>query len=344
MATVLAAQAGTGQNLIINGDFASGNSGFTSGYAFGDVSGPGSYTIGINPSTAPGAFGDWCNCGDHTSGTGNMMIVNGANSASLPVWEETVAVTPSTNYTFSYWGAEVDHDSSSLPHLSLSINGKVIGSSIFPEYPPDNGGAWQNYTFKWNSGSSQSADLAIFDLNTDAPWNDFVLDDISFSAASGPAGGAAPSAHHASTSGPIITHAQVMVKDVQGIEIPLKQQEKIALMFMEAIASMEDDCNRHLSRRCSLAELVAGPKSPDWNIGKLKYDPAQDPNYKYTVTIAGTSWTASANPQRAGLGGLFVDGARGMIANSYYNANGPATANDKQLNEISVSGELFQVQ
>jgi hypothetical protein len=35
-----------------------------------------------------------------------MMIVNGANSASWPIWEETVSVTPSTDYTFSYWGAE----------------------------------------------------------------------------------------------------------------------------------------------------------------------------------------------------------------------------------------------
>jgi hypothetical protein len=186
--------------------------------------------------------------------------------------------------------------------------------------------------------------LAIFDLNTDSPWNDFALDDISFSASSGPAGGAAPSAHNASTSGPITTHAVVAVKDMHEVEIPLKQQEKVAVMFMEAIGSLETECDLHLNRRCSLAELVASPRSPGWNVGKLKYDPARDPNYKYTVTIAGTGWMASANPQRAGLGGFFADNSRGLIADSYYNTNGPATAKDKQLNEISVSGELFQVQ
>jgi hypothetical protein len=53
---------------------------------------------------------------------------------------------------------------------------------------------------------------------------------------------------------------------------------------------------------------------------------------------------ASANPLRAGLGGFFVDGNGGMIANSYYKANGPATAKDRKVDEISVSGELFQVQ
>jgi hypothetical protein len=33
-----------------------------------------------------------------------------------------------------------------------------------------------------------------------------------------------------------------------------------------------------------------------------------------------------------------------MIAETYYKADGPATAKDRQLDEISVAGELFQVQ
>ncbi|MGO8932084.1 MAG: hypothetical protein ACLPLZ_07340 [Terracidiphilus sp.] len=189
LAVALAVGAQTSPNLVINGDFENGNTGFTSGYTLGDVSNPGFYAIGANPSTATGAFGDWCNCGDHTSGTGKMMIVNGGGDATVPVWEETVAVTPSTGYTFSYWGAEVDHDSSSLPHLALKINGAVIGSSTFPEYPPDNGGQWQNYRFTWKSGSNKIADLALYDLNTDSSWNDFAVDDISFSVLPGPTSG-----------------------------------------------------------------------------------------------------------------------------------------------------------
>jgi hypothetical protein len=185
-AAVLAAAAGTAQNLVINGDFENGNTGFTTGYAMGNVNGPGTYTIGTNPSAAPGAYGDWCNCGDHTTGAGNMMIVNGANNASWPVWEETVTVTPSTEYVFSYWAAEVDHDSNSVPHLLVRINGRVTGNSYLPKNSPDNGGRWQNYRFRWNSGTSQKADLAIFDQNTETAWNDFALDDISFTVAPPP--------------------------------------------------------------------------------------------------------------------------------------------------------------
>jgi hypothetical protein len=219
VATCLAVGAVTSQNLVINGDFESGNTGFTSGYTFGDDSNPGGYTIGANPSTANGAFGDWCNCGDHTSGTGKMMIVNGSGDATLPVWEETVAVTPSTEYTFSYWGAEVDHDSSSLPHLELKINGAVIGSSTFPEFSPDNGGQWQNYKFTWKSGTSKNADLVLVDLNTDASWNDFALDDISFTAVAGVAGGTAAAALSASSSAPITAAAQIAMKDSDGYSL-----------------------------------------------------------------------------------------------------------------------------
>jgi hypothetical protein len=157
-------------------------------------------------------------------------------------------------------------------------------------------------------------------------------------------GGTAGAALTASSSGPITTTAQITVKDSQGVEITLKSQEKIALMFIETIASLEGDCKLHLSRSCSLAELVAGPKSPNWNIGKVKYDPALDRNYKYTVTVTGGGWIASANPQHAGLGGFFLDGTRGMIANSYYSSTGPATVKDKELSEISITGAPFQLQ
>lgn len=330
-------------NLVVNGDFERGNMGFTTGYTFGDLSGPGSYSIVSNPSTAKGSYGDWCNCGDHTTGSGNMMVVNGANSASTPVWKETVHVTPATDYTFSYWGAEVDHDSSSLPRLLVKINGRVIGTGTIPERSPDNGGSWHDYKSKWNSGSSSRAHLAIYDANTHTGWNDFMIDDIHFNSTSVATGVAAKGGGQASSEDPITTHAQIIVKDARGSVIPLKPQEKTALMFMQAISFLEDDCKLQLNRNCSLAELIVGPKAANWNIGRLKYDPGKDPNYNYTVTISKNGWTASAKPQRPDLAGFFVDGIGRMAANTYYRANGPATDQDTKLDEISISGELFQV-
>ncbi len=341
-ASAFLVQAAAAQNLVVNGDFESGNTGFTTRYAFGDVSGPGTYNIGTNPSTAPDAYGDWCNCGDHTSGTGNMMIVNGANSVAWPFWEETVHVAPGTDYAFSYWGAEVDHESNSLPHVAVRINGKIVGNSYFPQNSPDNGGQWMNFTFTWNSGSSHTADIALVDLNTDTVFNDFAIDDVSFAQASG-SGGAASGGQDDRASGPIVTVANIKIADENGTAIALNSAEKVALMFMDSIEFMESDCNLHLSRFCSLPELVSGVSSPSADIGRLKYDPARDANYSYTVAFAGSGWTASATPRRGGLGGFFFDGRHGMVADSYYQADGVATGNSTKLGDISIEGELFHV-
>jgi hypothetical protein len=167
-------------NLVRNGDFEGGQTGFTSGYAYGNVANPGTYWIGTKPSQAPGAFADWYSGGDHTTGSGNMLVVNGANSASLPVWQEDVSVTPNTTYTFSCWVVEVDQSSNSIPHVQLKINGNAVGDFLAPQNSPDNGGKWEVFTVTWNSGSARRATLALFDLNTDSGWNDFALDDISF--------------------------------------------------------------------------------------------------------------------------------------------------------------------
>jgi hypothetical protein len=342
-AVALMPDAVAAQNLAVNGDFESGNAGFTSQYSFGDVSGPGTYNVGPNPSSTPGAYSHWCNCSDHTTGTGMMMIVNGANSASWPVWEEVVHVVPSTEYKFSYWGAQVDHSSGSLPPVLLKINGRAIGCSYFLQNSPDNNGQWQEFSFSWNSGSSHAADLALLDLNTDTGGNDFALDDISFTPAAS-SRDASPAGRETLASGPIITRAQVTVKDSNGNTIELKPAEKVAVMFVQAISFMENDCMNGLKRRCSLAELVAGVNSPSWPVGRLKYDPARDPNYKYTITISGKMWTANAVPQHPGLGGFYVEeGASQIMADTYYNRNGAATDNDIALTSIGVGGEQFQV-
>ena len=73
-------------SLVANGDFSAGNTGFTSSYTY--VTGPGSlvpegvYTITTDPHLEhPGAV----SFGDHTTGTGEMMAVNGA-STPISVW------------------------------------------------------------------------------------------------------------------------------------------------------------------------------------------------------------------------------------------------------------------
>lgn len=165
---------------------------------------------------------------------------------------------------------------------------------------------------------------------------------LAMSAGSGSAQAPAGKGKNAASSVNVITtQAKIEIKDQQGAEIKLKQEEQIAIMFLEAISSLEDDCRDHLQRPCPLDELVKGAKAPDWKIGKLKFDPAKDANYRYAITITGDSWVAKADPLHAGLGGFFYDGSH-MIYNSYYNPGAAATADSTRLGENRNRGGFVQ--
>ena len=162
-------------NLIDNGDFEGGNSGFSSDYTYspGDLVPEGLYDILPNAQASHPGFAP---CGDHTSGTGNMMAVNGAGTPNQNVWCQTVNVTPNTLYVFSAWVTTLVAASPAL--LQFSINGGTIGP-IFSA--PSTNCQWINFFTTWNSGANTSATICIVNQNTVLGGNDFALDDLLFS-------------------------------------------------------------------------------------------------------------------------------------------------------------------
>ncbi|MBK7935831.1 MAG: gliding motility-associated C-terminal domain-containing protein [Lewinellaceae bacterium] len=161
-------------NLIVNGDFESGNSDFTSDYVYnpGDLVPEGVYDVLANPQDDHPSFAP---CDDHTSGSGNMMVVNGAGVPNQNVWCQTMPVTPNTQYVFSAWVTSVVAASPAL--LQFSINGSPLGN-IFAA--PGGTCNWQQFFQLWNSGSNSSATICIVNQNTTLGGNDFALDDIVF--------------------------------------------------------------------------------------------------------------------------------------------------------------------
>ncbi|MBN9380250.1 MAG: gliding motility-associated C-terminal domain-containing protein [Chitinophagaceae bacterium] len=166
----------TGPNLIVNGDFGGGNINFTSDYTFSSVDdAEGKYFIGANPH-------DWdpsapSSCGDHTSGAGNMMMVNGYELVpGASVWSQQITVQPNTNYAFSTWVQSLIYLNPAS--LQFYING-------VPLAPPFTASAtacsWQQFYTVWNSGSNTTANIKIVDQNMNWAGNDFALDDISLS-------------------------------------------------------------------------------------------------------------------------------------------------------------------
>ena len=144
-------------------------------------------------------------------------------------------------------------------------------------------------------------------------------------------------------SAQIQTSAKVEVEDEHG-KVALKRPEQIAVMFLTAIQSIEGDCQRHVGEACTMQQMVNGPPAKDkWHVKKLKYDPAVDENYTYTVTATGQKWEARADPRKPGLGG-FLWTAKGFSPDAFYNPKGPASTSDRKLTGRSVDGDSFAIQ
>lgn len=167
-------------NLIVNGDFSGGNSGFSTQYTYmPDLPGSttelwneGTYSVGSNPNSVHTNFDP---CTDHTGG-GNMMIVNGAASLAQ-VWCQTVTVLPNTTYIFQAFAASVENSSPAI--LQFSINGVLIGSTVNLSSSTC---VWEEFYETWDSGTNTSIQICITNQNTEPSGNDFALDDIFFGA------------------------------------------------------------------------------------------------------------------------------------------------------------------
>lgn len=169
-------------NLVVNGDFESGNNGFTSAYIYGTggtyglLSNEGQYAIATSPSLTHNNF---FNCVDHSAtGVGNMLIANGSGILNTSVWCQTVAISPNTDYLFSTWFMNALNDAN-VSNLQFFINDVQIGG-IFSSSPL--GCIWEEFNETWNSGSATVANLCIKNQNTTVGGNDFALDDIKFQA------------------------------------------------------------------------------------------------------------------------------------------------------------------
>jgi hypothetical protein len=174
----------TATELIVNGDFTAGNTGFTSAYTFippasGALVPGNNFTIDVDPNISHIDF--WGQ--DHTTNDGNFMIVNGNG---LPtVWTQTVNVIPNTVYKFSAWAISLN-DEPLNSNLSFSIDGVEQPASrtgVLPTGAITNAGPfdWVQFEGTWNSGAKTGlTDVSIVVIAQGAAASGFGLDDISF--------------------------------------------------------------------------------------------------------------------------------------------------------------------
>jgi len=191
--------------MVANGNFTAGNTGFTSDYTYWpDIAGnnelvpdngTNGYSVGTNGQNFhPNFWGQ--DHSNNTVGPRNFMLVNG--HGSLKIWRETLNVTVNTDYYFSAWAISLN-SAGPYANLRFSINGAQVGTTTGPLPPrPQNNNPpfnWIQFYGNWNSGDSTTALLEIVDLETAAGGNDFGLDDISFGSLSPASSVASPSAN-----------------------------------------------------------------------------------------------------------------------------------------------------
>ena len=162
--------------LIFNGDFELGDTGFSSQLRFSPLvlkNREGSYAIGTNPKLYSSNFDS---CYDHTTSTGMMMIVNGALGADTLVWAQKVqSIKKNTDYELIFFYASADIARPAV--MQVLINKDTIPQIA---YFPIESCNWLSYKIVWNSGNSDTALIRLYDINYQQAGNDYMIDDISF--------------------------------------------------------------------------------------------------------------------------------------------------------------------
>ena len=173
------------QNLIVNPDFESGNTGFFSDYQYmttGSVD-AGQYCVDVNSTGHGVGMVGWPTILGY-GGSGNYMLVNGFGGNTNPTkaaWKQTVTVTPNTDYIFSCQVVNLAQSvfgySPNPAILRLKINGSTVGG----DYTVAQNNSWHEWSASWHNGNATQAEIAIYDVYTgdSGLGDDFGLDHLS---------------------------------------------------------------------------------------------------------------------------------------------------------------------
>ena len=192
-AALIAAGSASATELLTNGDFDAGNTGFYSHYTYSPPDGTGmnlwpesTYDITTNAHLDHPAFSPFA---DHTPGgdRGMMMVINGSPTADEIIWSEgdvgggaPLIGAANTDYTFSFWLASVYP--ASPADLQLWVNGaKVQGETFAALGGSDHLGQWQEFSYSGVTGDTGLQSVSLTNLNLEPNGNDFALDDMSLS-------------------------------------------------------------------------------------------------------------------------------------------------------------------
>lgn len=183
----LAVSTSASANLISNGDFSAGFSGFSSQYAFtnSDLQPEGTYTVGSNPNAYHPLFVS-------VSGTDQMLIANGApgNNQVLLGYTGTVLASGTFDFSASVMNVCCNVPFNGAPSTVLfQIRQGAASFATVASYttnPPGDAGV-SNFVTSSSPFFLQTGlfDFRIIDTVSAASGNDFAIDNLSIEPSTG---------------------------------------------------------------------------------------------------------------------------------------------------------------
>jgi len=174
-----------GPNMIVNGDFASGNSCFTSDYTYSnvyDIPTEGYYAVDVNPNLANFHY---TTMSDHSATSPhNMLIAGGHMTPGMVVWRQTnIPVCAGAEYEFRMYAANTEFATTPfIAELQVVVKDASTSAVLYTSAGhvlPTTLALWDLISFSSSFGSATAVDIEITDLNTTPNANSFVIDDIS---------------------------------------------------------------------------------------------------------------------------------------------------------------------
>ena len=176
-------------NLINNGDFSLGDSGFSTDLNPNINCIIGTYIVDKNLNLK---CNGWPSKTDHTTGTGNFFIIDGQPNLDPTIWSQQVNVIPGITYCFTYWTLSVFTATDQEFDLEARIHGNngssstsfLLGTERIRELFVPGSPTWINHTVTWTCPlgffGPYTLELDQFQTVFSQNWADFGLDDICF--------------------------------------------------------------------------------------------------------------------------------------------------------------------
>lgn len=171
-------------NLVANGSFTNGNTGFTSGLTFSTGCATGNYGVATS-------FNAFCSLWTTTltaNSAPNFLILDGAFTAGPTVlWQTPVNLTAQTDYCFSFkWALAFADFRQNFPiSIDIVTSGGVVVANANAHVGDEtiaNNLTWTNKTATWNSGTLTGPHFIAISQLSGSIYRDWGVDDICFTA------------------------------------------------------------------------------------------------------------------------------------------------------------------